>query len=461
MKPAVLAAILLWVTQLSGATAIAQESAADGARPQDRPGLVVVCPAAWLSEMAPYVAARSAEFDVQCVALEDAMAGEDGMDAPERLKKFLYRQWREGRLQYALLVGDAATFPVRWMVLDRKTEPAYNYAFYASDLYYADLAREDGTFDDWNAQRNGFHGGYFGEVRGEHIKDSPINYDGISYVPEIAVGRWPVGEVAELRAVIAKTIEWERRLLSGPPKALVLHAGGWVDVRERLGAMADSLATAGWQTERQFFGGEKPMPTPETVKAAILGGLEMVLHAGHGNAECWDACIGPAEREALAAASPAVYFSVGCGTAHFAVEPPYDPYLDAAGILHRGTNNGEVFRAEPPPPASLQPGRLNSTGLGKRLLLMPRAGAVAYIGCNTGAQPCAMSLLEGFVKSVAGGASRVGDAWKDAVGYYWRAEKLADLAPTDDWYPPSIFFQGMKFMLFGDPALSLPKTATP
>jgi hypothetical protein len=32
------------------------------------------------------------------------------------------------------------------------------------------------------------------------------------------------------------------------------------------------------------------------------------------------------------------------------------------------------------------------------------------------------------------------------------------MASNDDWYPPSIFFQGMKFMLFGDPTLPL---ATP
>jgi len=31
-----------------------------------------------------------------------------------------------------------------------------------------------------------------------------------------------------------------------------------------------------------------------------------------------------------------------------------------------------------------------------------------------------------------------------------------ELAPTSSWYPPSIFFQGMKFMLFGDPTLPLP-----
>jgi hypothetical protein len=40
-----------------------------------------------------------------------------------------------------------------------------------------------------------------------------------------------------------------------------------------------------------------------------------------------------------------------------------------------------------------------------------------------------------------------------AVVYYYKHEYLAELKPTKDWYPPSIFFQGMKFMLFGDPTL--------
>jgi hypothetical protein len=41
--------------------------------------------------------------------------------------------------------------------------------------------------------------------------------------------------------------------------------------------------------------------------------------------------------------------------------------------------------------------------------------------------------------------------------YYHEKEKLAALKPTTDWYPPSIFFQGMKYILFGDPSLPLPR----
>jgi hypothetical protein len=51
----------------------------------------------------------------------------------------------------------------------------------------------------------------------------------------------------------------------------------------------------------------------------------------------------------------------------------------------------------------------------------------------------------------------LGDCWAEAVTYYYEKERLASLKPTPDWYPASIFFQGMKFMLFGDPALRLPR----
>jgi len=416
-------------------------------------GLAVVAPAAWLGELGAYAEARRAEMPVELVALEDAVAAEQGADAPERLKRWLWRGWHDRDLGYALLVGDVDTLPVRFMVLDRNTQAAFDYSFYPCDLYYADVARADGAFDDWNAEHDGFHAGYFGEVRGEHNKDDPIDFDRVSYVPELAVGRWPVSEVSELRAVVAKTLAWR-----GPgetPRALLAHAAGWVDARGQARGWADGLERAGFQVERQLYGSDAA-PTPKSVLASLQAGKELALHLGHGSNETWHACLGPAERKALATAPPAVYFSVGCSTAHFCVEPPYEGYLDVDGVPHRGTNGGEVFTAPPPPPASLQPGRFDETGLGERLLLEPTGGAVAYIGCDTGAQPCALSLMAGFVADLeARPGARVGDAWREALRYYHGAEHLDALVPTDSWYPPSIFFQGMKFVLLGDPTLAL------
>jgi hypothetical protein len=46
-------------------------------------------------------------------------------------------------------------------------------------------------------------------------------------------------------------------------------------------------------------------------------------------------------------------------------------------------------------------------------------GAVAYIGCNTGSQPCGLTLMRGFVETLATSETpRVGDCWKGAVAFY-------------------------------------------
>ncbi len=84
-------------------------------------------------------------------------------------------------------------------------------------------------------------------------------------------------------------------------------------------------------------------------------------------------------------------------------------------------------------------------------------GAAAYIGCNTGSQPCGLALVEGFTGALAAADEpRLGDCWTEAIRHYHKKEKLAELKPTRNWYPPSVFFQGMKFMVFGDPSLRLP-----
>jgi hypothetical protein len=160
--------------------------------------------------------------------------------------------------------------------------------------------------------------------------------------------------------------------------------------------------------------------------------------------------------------------SAGCSTARFATLPPYEAYTDINGKDHAGTHAGEVFTEPPPPPAPYQKDAHNPTGLGEQLLRAGPNGAAAYIGCNTGSQPCGMTLLEGFVGALAGKPGRdagtplrLGDCWNAAVNHYFDAQHLETIKPDADWYPPSIFFQGMKFMVFGDPSLLMPVASDP
>ena len=440
--------------------------------------LLVIAPEAWHPALANFATYKSRQLPVELRSLESILANSPGVDDPEKLKRFFYDEWHHHHLGYALLVGDVDVMPVRFMVLDRITPQAFNYAFYPTDLYYGDLAKPNGDFDDWNANKESFHARYFGEVRGEMNKDDAINFDKVDYLPEIAVGRWPVSTPEEARLLAAKTESYERAVLADDPnvrRAAFAAVGGWVDSRGLMDRLAAKLVSP-WQIEKRYFSDKRresgtPPPDRKHLLALLNDGLGLAVHAGHGQTDAWERCLSTRDLDGLknATALP-VIISAGCSTAYFTTLPPYEPYVDVDGVKHLGSDRKEVFLEPPPPPAPYQRGQFyptgfgkpilefNPTGLGEQLLKRSANGAVAYIGCNTGSQPSGLSLVEGFVSSIASRREpRLGDCWMDAIRFYFEKENLATLKPNAAWYPPSVFFQGMKFMVFGDPSLRLPE----
>ena len=247
--------------------------------PAGAAGMVVIGPERFHAAMGPYLAYRAAQRPTEWASLESVIRASQGVDDPERLKRWLYRAWRERHVRYVLLVGDADVVPVRYMVLDRITPAAYDYAFYPSDLYYADVAHRDGSFDDWNARKDGFHARYFGEVRGEKNKSDPINFDRIDYRPELAVGRWPVDTEAEVSMVAGKTMAEDRAVSSdkghGLRRAGLVYVPGWVDARGQMDRWAEKLPE-GWKAAKLYGGTPKSPPADEhhVVDAAQRGGLD-------------------------------------------------------------------------------------------------------------------------------------------------------------------------------------------
>ena len=423
--------------------------------------MLVIAPTSFHPALKEFIRFKNRLLPTELVSLEKVLKNSSGVDDAEKLKRYLYGQWGKHRLGYALLVGDVDILPVRYMVLDRVTPAAFDYAFYPSDLYYSDLAKADGSFEDWNARKDSFHAGYFGEVRGEKNKQDPINYDEVDYRPDIAVGRWPVSTPQEAAAIARKSMEHERMVTEGVVPGInrlaFLAVGGWVDSRGLLNGLADKTAGK-WQVEKRYYGGNGLLPpNNKQVRKLYEDGIGLVIHTGHGAADAWDQCFSVRDLDTLTnCPSLPVVLSAGCSTAYFAPLPPYDGYVDVNGLEHTGTDHGEKFDAPPPPPSSYQRGRFNPTGLGEQLVKRPGTGAAAYIGCDTGSQPCALTLVDGFVTAVSKAEKpRLGDCWAAAIRYYYDKEHLAELKPNADWYPPSIFFQGMKFMVFGDPSLRL------
>jgi hypothetical protein len=462
----VIKALLFFCLTICTAVAVADEpTAAPGQPTKSAERLLVIAPKQFLPALGKFMQHKSKLLDATLKPLEEVLAAE-GVDDAEKLKRFLYKQRREHGLDYVLLVGDIDVLPVRYMTLDRLNKSAFNYSMYPSDLYYSDLAKEGGSFENWNGQQEGFHAGYFGEVRGEANKDDPINFDAIDYRPDVAVGRWPVSTPEEVSRVADKTIRYEEQVLAGESahlhRAGMVVVGGWVDARRWMDRQAEKLSD-NWEIEKRYYSGGRRRssiknPTPEDVRRLFDQGTGLIVHTGHGLPDQWEQCFFMPDLDRIknADALPIV-ISAGCSTATFAPMPPYGAYVDIDGIEHRGTDDGEKFDAPPPPPANYQTGKFNLTGLGEQILKRNENGAVAYIGCNTGSQPCGLSLVEGFMNSLTEAKEpRLGKCWSEAIEFYYHDQDLATLTPNAGWYPPSIFFQPMKFMLFGDPSLRLP-----
>lgn len=442
-------------------------SAADTKPEKSTERLLVVAPKQLVPSLEKFMQHKAKLLDAILKPLDEVLAASQGVDDAEKLKRFLYDERKTHGLDYVLLVGDVDILPIRFMTLDRLEPKAFNYSMYPCDLYYSDLAKKDGSFEDWNGQRDSFHAGYFGEVRGEANKNDPINYDAIDYQPDVAVGRWPVSTPEEAARVAEKTMRYENQVLVGESphlhRAGLVAVGGWVDARGWMDAQAKKFGDD-WQFEKHYYSGGRRRdvknPTREDVRGLFDKGTGLIVHTGHGLPDQWEQCFFMPDLDRIKNAdSLPVVISAGCSTATFAPMPPYGPYIDVNGVEHRGTDHGEKFDAPPPPPANYQTGKYNLTGLGEQILKRNENGAVAYIGCNTGSQPCGLTLVEGFMTAMSEDKQpHLGKCWSQAVSYYYNQQHLDTIKPNESWYPASIFFQPMKFMLFGDPSLRMPST---
>ncbi len=121
-------------------------------------------------------------------------------------------------------------------------------------------------------------------------------------LPEIAIGRWPVRTVADLRAIVAKSIDWQEMNINGrvPENALLIaqsNDGRNLDFDDSLeGHVAPNIAieSESLDIERVYLGqlNSLGVTSPiaqarETITNAINDGTRLVSFAGHASTAGW------------------------------------------------------------------------------------------------------------------------------------------------------------------------------
>lgn len=139
-----------------------------------------------MQQLARYRRATGVESEV--FLIDDIVSTYEGRDDAERLREFL-KEFRDQGGAFVLLAGDETVLPVRYAYPYSVATPPAPEDLQICDLYFADLTGQ------WDADDDG--------VWGERVGDNP------DIVPELCVGRLPLGSSEEASHYVTKLIRYE------------------------------------------------------------------------------------------------------------------------------------------------------------------------------------------------------------------------------------------------------------
>ncbi len=178
-------------------------------------GLVIIAPSAFSNDLQPLVDHKN-DFGVSTIlkTTEEIYDEYSGADKPEQIKYFIKDAIETYNISYALLVGGLKSLiyakprdnanhgtkgwhlPARYSNLGiaHGGEPGY-----LCDLYYADIYKEGGVFDNWDSDGDGIFAEY-----------EQFGGDKLDMYPDVALGRLACRNLDEVNAVVDKIITYEQ-----------------------------------------------------------------------------------------------------------------------------------------------------------------------------------------------------------------------------------------------------------
>jgi len=124
----------------------------------------------------------------------------EGRDEAEQIKYFIKKAKDNWNIKYVMLVGGKDIMPVRFSHAPSNF-PTDEDKF-ISDLYFADIYDENGSFCSWDSNNNNI----FGEIGEESLIDT------VDLYPDVYLGRILCSESNEVNIVVNKIIEYENNV---------------------------------------------------------------------------------------------------------------------------------------------------------------------------------------------------------------------------------------------------------
>jgi len=274
----------------------------------DEYDLVVIGPQAFSSILQKLITHKNNHgVSTTFKSVEDILSDPDydsGRDAPEKIKLFLKYALEEWGITHVLLAGGLNSYldaddkdnishgttdwhvPVRYTRIKQGSEVGC-----ISDLYYGDIYKQGGLFEDWDSSGDGIFAawGTFG------IPDDVLDLD-----PDIFVSRLPCRSKIELRMIVNRIINYEKTSPDAKPwfKKFVAIAGKTFDMYggmpdgeyvceqsiEYMGDLIDDVVRV-YASNRNT---SDPVPVPKDITREMRRGSGYVNFEGHGNPIAWN-----------------------------------------------------------------------------------------------------------------------------------------------------------------------------
>ncbi|EMR75193.1 hyp [Thermoplasmatales archaeon SCGC AB-540-F20] len=205
--------------------------------------LVIISPSEFSTELERLVAHKNTfGMNTTLKTTEEIYNEFSGVDKPEQIKYFIKDAIETWGIKYVLLFGGLKSIiyakakddqnhgakgwhlPVRYSNFQYDGAESYNFTSgepgYISDLYYADIYKEGGIFDDWDSNENGIFAEWAGDVRDE-----------LDLYPDVALGRLACRNNREAKNVIDKIINYEKQPAdpSWFKKIIAISGDGFLD----------------------------------------------------------------------------------------------------------------------------------------------------------------------------------------------------------------------------------------
>jgi len=195
--------------------------------------LVIIAPSVFQADLEPLIEHKNS-YGIETIlkTTEDIYDEFEGFDKPEQIKYFIKHALEEWGIKYVLLVGGlTSTFYAKardndnagvkgWYIPVRYSNLDFGEPGYPCDLYYADIYKEGGEFEDWDSDDNGILAEWTNEGR-----------DIIDLYPDVAIGRLACRSNREVIDVVNKIINYETSTYGQDwfKKMLVVSGDGFLD----------------------------------------------------------------------------------------------------------------------------------------------------------------------------------------------------------------------------------------